>query len=69
MVTGGIRGNSVTHYLVDFITFVLYNQDIKEIHAVLAVAVDFSKAFNRVNHNIIINCYVILGFLDGYLLS
>ena len=44
---GGQKGNSVSHYLIDFINFISYNQDIKKIHAVLAVAVDFSKAFNR----------------------
>ena len=43
---GELKGSSVTHYLIDFINFVLYNQDLKDIHAVLAVAVDFSKAFN-----------------------
>ena len=51
---GGQKGNAVSHYLIDFINFVQYNQDIKEIHAVLAVAIDFSKAFNRLNHNIIV---------------
>jgi hypothetical protein len=51
---GGLKGSSVAHYLIDFINFVLYNQDLKDMHAVLAVAVDFSKAFNRVNHNIVI---------------
>ena len=25
----------------------LFNQDVKKIHAVLAVAIDFSKSFNR----------------------
>ena len=65
---GRLKGSSVSHYLVDFINFVLYNQDIKEIHAVLAVAVDFSKAFNRVNHNIIIELLSDLG-VPGWLLS
>ena len=41
---GGQRGSSVTHYLIDFINFISYNQDLKNIHAVLAVAIDFSKA-------------------------
>ena len=35
---GGLKGNSVSHYLIDFINFIQYNQDIKNIHAVLAVA-------------------------------
>ena len=40
------------HYLIDFINFVLYNQDMRKIHAVLTVAIDFSKAFYRQNHRI-----------------
>ena len=64
---GGQKGNSVSHYLVDFINFVSYNQDIKNIHAVLAVAVDFSKAFNRQNHNILIELLSELG-VPGWLL-
>ena len=60
----GMKGSSVTHYLIDFINFVLYNQDSKDI---LAVAVDFSKAFNRVNHNIVIELLSDLG-IPGWLL-
>ena len=47
---GGEKGSGVAHNLIDFINFVLYNQDLKNIHAILAVAVDFQKAFNRQNH-------------------
>ena len=65
---GGQKGSSITHYLVDFINFVLYNQDLKNIHAVLAVAVDFSKAFNRQNHNLLITLLSDLG-VPGWLLS
>ena len=65
---GGQKGSSVTHYLIDFINFVLYNQDIKNIHAVLAVAVDFSKAFNNQNHNIIVALLSDMG-VPGWLLS
>ena len=53
---GGQKGNSISHYLIDFINFITYNQDLRKIHAVLAVAVDFSKAFNRQNHLIPLNC-------------
>ena len=65
---GGQKGSSVTHYLIDFINFVLYNQDLKDIHAVLAVAIDFSKAFNRQNHNILIELLSDLG-VPGWLLK
>ena len=65
---GGLKGNSVAHYLIDLINFVKYNQDLKDIRAVLAVAKDFSKVFNRQNHNILIRLLSDLGVL-GWLLS
>ena len=65
---GGQKGTSVSHYLIDFINFVTYNQDMKNIHAVLAVAVDFSKAFNRQNHNILVELLSDLG-VPGWLLQ
>ena len=51
---GGLEGSSISHYLIEFTNFVLYNQDMKNPQAVLALMVDFSKAFNRQNHNIIV---------------
>ena len=48
---GGLKGNSITHYLIEFTNFVLYNQDLSNPRAVLAMMIDFSKAFNRQNHN------------------
>ena len=51
---GGTKGNSLTHYLIELLNFILYNQDFKEPTAVLACLVDFSKAFNRQDHGILI---------------
>ena len=51
---GGFKGSSISHYLIDLISYILYNQDLKEPQAVLAAMVDFEKAFNRQNHNILI---------------
>ena len=65
---GGQKGNSVAHYLIDFINFISYNHDLKNIHAVLAVTIDFSKAFNRQNHNILIELLSELG-VPGWLLQ
>ena len=48
---GGQKGNSITHYLIEFVNFILYNQDMTNPNAVLALMVDFSKAFNRQDHN------------------
>ena len=64
---GGVRGSSITHYLVDFVNFVLYNQDLKTPHATLAVMIDFQKAFNRINHNLIITILSNMG-VPGWLL-
>ena len=52
----GLRGTlyHLSHYLIEFINFILYNQDSQEPTAVLACLVDFSKAFNRQDHNILI---------------
>ena len=47
-------GNSISHYLIDFITFILSNQENKVPTAVLACMIDFSQAFDRQNHNILI---------------
>ena len=65
---GGQTGNSVSHYLIDFINFVSYNQDIKDIQAVLAITIDFSKAFNRQNHLILVELLSELG-IPGWLLQ
>ena len=51
---GGIKGNSITHYLIEFINFILLNQDSTDQTAILACMVDFAKAFNRQNHNLLI---------------
>ena len=51
---GGFKGNSITHYLIEFINFILSNQDGTDQIAILACMIDFSKAFNRQNHNLLI---------------
>ena len=51
---GGLKGNSINHYLIELTNFILYNQDMKHPHAVLTMCIDFSKAFNRQNHNTLI---------------
>ena len=73
---GGLKGNSITHYLIEFINFILSCQDSTDQIAVLAVMVDFSKAFNRQNHNLLITklsdmgvpawlLRIVMGFLSG----
>ena len=65
---GGRKGTSINHYLIDLITFILYNQDLPESRAVLAVMVDFSKAFNRQNHHILVTKLSEMG-VPGWLLK
>ena len=52
---GGLPGCSVTHYLTQMLDFIQKNLDnTKEPTAVLAGLIDFSKAFNRIDHNVIV---------------
>ena len=65
---GGMKGNSICHYLIEFINFILYHQDSPEQVAVLACLVDFSKAFNRQDHSILITKLSDMG-VPGWLLK
>ena len=65
---GGMKGNSTTHYLIEFLNFILYNQESKEQTAVLTCMVDFSKAYNRTNHNILVTKLSDMG-CPGWLLK
>ena len=64
---GGLKGSSITHYLVDLVNFIMYNQDLKVPHAVIALLIDYKSAFNRVNHNIVVTILSELG-TPGWLL-
>jgi hypothetical protein len=48
---GGMPGCSVEHYIIKMIHFILGSMDGNNDAAVLAVPVDFSKAFNRMLHS------------------
>ena len=65
---GGQKGNSVNHYLIELMNFILYCQDTTEQIAVLACVVDFKKAFNRQSHEILITKLSDLG-VPGWLLK
>ena len=51
---GGQKGCSITHYLIEVSNFILYNQDLNNPHAIMAIFVDFAQGFNRVLHSKII---------------
>ena len=63
---GGNKGNSITHYLIEFLNFILHQQE-NEATAVLACLVDFSKAFNRQDHSILVTKLSDMG-VPGWLL-
>ena len=65
---GGMKGNSISHYLIELVNFILHSQDRPEATAVLLCLVDFSKAFNRQDHNILITKLSDLG-VPGWLLK
>ena len=48
---GGQEGHSISHYLIEVSNFILYNQDLKNPQAIMALFVDFSQGFNRVLHS------------------
>ena len=64
---GGTKGNSVNHYMIEFLNFILHETESGST-AVLACLVDFSKAFNRQDHNILIEKLCKLG-VPGWLLK
>ena len=63
---GGTKGNSISHYLIEFLNFILHQQE-NESTAVLACLVDFSKAFNRQDHSILVTKLSDMG-VPGWLL-
>ena len=50
----GLKGFSITHYLIKLLHFIHSTLDLKKPHSVLAVCVDISKAFNRIDHSLVI---------------
>lgn len=50
----GVKGKSIIHYLIKLLHLVHSNLDLRKPHAVLAAFIDLSKAFNRVNHTLLI---------------
>ena len=48
---GGIKGNSISHYLIEMTNFILYNQDLSDPQATIAVYLDYKQGFNRCQHS------------------
>lgn len=65
---GGVKGSSSSHYIIEFLNFILMNQDSTDKTAILACMVDFKKAFNRLDHNLLITKLSDMG-VPGWLLK
>ena len=50
----GVKGSSISHYLIKLLHFVHQTLDLKKLYVVLAACFDRSKAFNRVDHILVI---------------
>jgi hypothetical protein len=65
---GGAKKHSVAHYLIEIMNFVLYNQDLPEKYATLMAAIDISKGFNKMEHEIVLTKLSDMG-TPGWLLK
>ena len=65
---GGMKGNSINHYLIEMTNFILFNQDMKNPQATLAAFLDFKQGFNRCQHSIFIDIMAKDYNLPGWLL-
>ena len=50
----GLKGASISHYLIKLLKFIHEYLDLKDPYAVVIALVDLSKAFNRVSHQLVI---------------
>ena len=51
---GGLKGSSISHYLIRLLHFIHAAVDKHEPHAVVMALVDLSKAFNKVDHTLVV---------------
>lgn len=51
---GAMSKHQVNHYLIEVTNTILFNQDLLIPHTTLINILDYSKGFNRINHNIIL---------------
>jgi hypothetical protein len=65
---GGMKKTSITHYLLRLLDFTHSTLDRKDPHAVMLATEDLSKAYNRGNHNLVIDDLHAMG-VPGWLLA
>ena len=66
---GGLKGTSISHYLIEMTNFILYNQDLKDPLATLATLIDYKQGFNRCQHSIFIEIMSKDYNIPGWLLN
>ena len=66
---GGLKGSSISHYLIEMTNFILYNQDLKDPLATLATMIDYKQGFNRCQHSIFIEIMSKDYNIPGWLLN
>ena len=66
---GGLKGNSISYCIIHPIHLLFNNQNYNLPISVLALAIDFSKAFNRQNQNILVTMLSDMGVLGWILFS
>ena len=49
---GGLKGSSTSHYLINLLNFALKNLESPNITTIMMCLIDWTKVFNRMNHNI-----------------
>ena len=65
---GGMKGNSISHYLTEMTNFILYNQDLSDPQATIAMFIDYKQGYNRIQHSIFIEILSIDYQVPGWLL-
>ena len=65
---GGQKGHSTSHYFIEMTNFILYNQDLKDPQATLAVFLDYKQGFNRCQHSFFIDILAEEFDVPGWLL-
>ena len=65
---GGMKGSSISHYLIKMTNFILYNQDLKNPQATIGTFIDYKQGFNRCQHSIFIEIMSTEYKLPGWLL-